>query len=153
LKRILVIGFILGIIGALLDFYSGYSFFVTSEVTMSSMGVTTVQYNNSSIAWGGIFVVLGVTLICTAVVNISSRGMGRMSLFGGLMIIYGLAMLALSFLMYSGITPIMQQNSLVVSSVGMFIVGALMCANGWLMRRNRMQTPPHAMKDAEMQHK
>jgi len=63
------------------------------------------------------------------------------------MIIYGVVMLALSFLMYSGITPMMQQNSLVISSVGMFVVGALMSANGWLMRGNGTQTLTDTMKD------
>ena len=147
MKRILVIGFILAIAGAVLDFNSSYSFFMGSEVTTSSMGVTIMRYNNSSIDWGVVFAVLGAALTCTAVANISSVGMRRMSLFGGLMIIYGVVMLALSFLMYSGITPMMQQNSLVISSVGMFIVGALMCANGWLMRGNGTQTLTDTMKD------
>jgi len=147
LKRILVIGFILGIAGALLDFYSSYSFFMASEVTTSSMGVTIMRYNNSSIGWGVVFAVLAAGLACTAVANISSVGMRRMSLFGGLMIVYGVVMLALSLLMYSGITPMMQQNSLVISSVGMFVVGALMSANGWLMRGNGTQTLTDTMKD------
>ncbi len=97
-----------------------------------------VHYSGSAIAWGVFVTILGVLLVVTAVANVSLIGMKRMSLFGLLMVLYGLVMLLLGALMYSGVIPLMmEKNFALVSSLGMFVVGALMLVNGSIMTRTR----------------
>jgi hypothetical protein len=136
LNKLSVSSIVLGLTGASLDFYSGFIFLQMSNVTSSSMGITTMHYNNSVLTWGIAFAVLGVALVATAVTNIFSS-MRRMPFFGKLMIIFGVVMVFLSLLMYSGVTPLMRESSLLISSTGMLIVGALMGVNGFLMTKNR----------------
>ena len=137
LNKLSVTVFVLGLTGALLDFYSGYIFLQMSDVTTSSMGITTMHYNNSVLAWGIIFAVLGVVLVATAATNVFSSSMRTMPFLGKLMIIFGVVMIFLSLLMYSGITPLMAEISLLISSTGMLIVGALMGVSGFYMAKNR----------------
>lgn len=59
------------------------------------------------------------------------------------MIAYGIAMIVLGALMYSGVTPMMQEQTVTLaSSLGMFVVGALMLLNGSLMIGNRAIVSP-----------
>ena len=141
MNNVLILGFILGIAGAILDFYS--SFFFLSDATSRTvmMGITSVHYNSTAEAWGISFAILGLLLLITAIASVSSFGMGRMSLFGAMMIVFGLVMISLGFLMYSGYTPMMsQQGATTFSSFGMFVVGFLMLLNGSVMIVRRMPT-------------
>jgi hypothetical protein len=144
LNKLSVTAFVLGLTGALLDFYSGYIFLKMSDVATSSMGITTMHYDDSVLAWSIVFAVLGVVLVATAVTNVFSS-MRMMPLLGKLMIIFGVVMIFLSLLMYSGITPLMLESSLLISSTGMLIVGALMGVNGFFMTRRR--GPAKMLKD------
>ena len=131
-------GFVLAIVGALLDFASAY-LILSGSVTMvqNGMGMNSVQVmSDSAIIWGvGIFV-FGVVLIITAYLSISNYGRIRMRTVGGLMLAYGVIMFLIGGSMFSGITPMMQGS--VLSSIGMFIVGVLMIMNGILMQKTEM---------------
>lgn len=127
-------GFVLAIAGALLDFASTYLIFMQSETKMQSvMGLPATPMNNSAIIWGVSLTILGAVLVVTAFASISSFGRNNMPTIGGLMLVYGIIMLFLGVSMFSGITPMMQGSLL--SSIGMFIVGALMILNGIRMQR------------------
>jgi len=141
-KSLLLFGACLGIAGALLDFYSGSSFLSMSMSSTTMMGVTTTHYNAAAQAWGTFLVILGIVLALTAVLSITSLGMMRMPLFGALMMGYGVVMLSIGGLMFSGFTPMMQdQTSTLISSFGMFGVGALMLVNGSVMVTRARTTP------------
>jgi hypothetical protein len=142
-KSLLVSGLVLGIIGAILDFYSGSAFLSMSMSTTTMMGVTTTHYNGSAQYWGIFLLFLGIALLLTAGISITSYGLRQMALFGMLMMGFGVVMFAVGALMYSGITPMMpQQSTTLVSSLGMFGVGALMLVNGSFMAMRRMSTSP-----------
>jgi hypothetical protein len=111
------------------------------------MGVTAMHYNSSAEAWGIFFAILAAVLVITAMMSITRFGMKKMSLFGVLMMGYGIVMIFLGFLMSSGITPMMQQQSSTqLSSVGMFVVGALMLSNGLIMARSLSHSQMIEMK-------
>jgi len=100
------------------------------------MGVTTTHYNNSAQVWGIFLLAPGGVLAITAALNVTSIGMKHMGLFGALMMSYGVVMFVVGDLMYSGVTPVMaQQFTTLISSLGMFGVGALMVANSTLMAK------------------
>ncbi len=101
--------------------------------TTTEMGVTMPHYNSYALAWGVGISLLGVVLVATEIVSLTSLGMGRMRIFGFLMIGYGVVMLLIGTAMYSGITPMM--NYSLGSSTGMSVAGALMLVNGVLMTR------------------
>jgi hypothetical protein len=135
-KSLLISGFALGIAGAVLDFYSGSTFLSLSMSTTTMMGATTTHYNAAAQDWGISLLALGGVLVITAALNVTSLRMKHMGLFGALMIGYGLIMFIVGTLMYSGVTPAMtQQFTTLISSLGMFAVGALMIGNGALMSR------------------
>lgn len=129
------IGLALSFAGALLDFSSGYLILTQSMSTTNEMGVTMVHYNSAAIAWGIGIVVLGVALIATALLS-TSIAVGRMRFSGLLMVVYGVIMILVGASMYSNIAPMME--GVVALSTGMFLVGALMMVNGFLMRRTNM---------------
>jgi hypothetical protein len=128
---------ILSFAGALLDIYSGYSFLAQSTTTSNDMGVIMTVHNSSAFAWGTGVLALGAILIITAIASVTYLGKTRMLLFGILMIVYGAVMLLIGASMYSGIAPLM--NAALLSSAGMFAVGALMILNGALMSRTRVR--------------
>ena len=105
-------------------------------ITTVEMGVTMSHYNSNALAWGAGISLLGVVLVVTEIVSLTSIGMGRMNIFGFLMMGYGVVMLVIGTAMYSGVTPMM--NYSVESSAGMFVAGALMLVNGGLMVRSTM---------------
>jgi hypothetical protein len=135
-NSLLVSGFVLGVAGAVLDFYSGSTFLSLSMSTTTMMGVTTTHYNTIAQDWGIFLLGLGGVLAITAVLNATSLGMKQMKLFGGLMMSYGVVMLVVGALMYSGVTPVMaQQFTTLISGFGMFGMGVLMVVNGVFMAR------------------
>lgn len=125
----LVAGFVLGLAGAVLDFYSGYQ--LTTQPGM--MGAAQV--------WGIGVLLLGTVLAVTTLASLPG-GSRRMKDFGGLMVVFGFAMLFIGVAMYLGYTSMMQ--AAVPSGVGMMVVGALMVANGTLMSRSRSMKPGRA---------
>lgn len=142
----MISGLGLAIAGAILDFYSGSIFFSISVSTTSTMmGATTIHHSVAAEGWGIFLVALGVLLVLTAVLNlIASFGMKHMALFGILMMGYGAVMLVVGALMYFGVTPMMSQQYYIVlvSSFGMFAIGALMVVNGALMVRRKGMVMP-----------
>ena len=71
------IGLILSVVGALLDFASATFLFQTDSGMSTSM--------NSNIFWSLILIILGVVLLITGFLGVTSYSMGRMTVFGGLM--------------------------------------------------------------------
>lgn len=135
MNRTAYLGLSLGLVGALLDFSTGYLILTQAMMTTNEMGVNMTEYNSSALAWGIAIFVLGAILLVTAIASVSSVGKRRMDLFGVLMTVFGVAMLFIGGAMYSRVTPMMAGYFL--SSLGMFVVGALMVLNGILMRRHR----------------
>jgi hypothetical protein len=139
LTRIVTLGLILGLVGALLDFTTGYFILergVMRITTMNGMGQTMTEYNSSVLAWGIGVLVLGAMVLITALASLSSLGMRRMNLFGALMIVYGMAMLFVGGAMLTGLAPMtMTEGYTLLSSLGMLVVGALMLLNGFMMNR------------------
>jgi hypothetical protein len=141
-NSLLVSGFVLGIAGAVLDFYSGSTFLSLSMSTTTMMGVTTTHYNTVAQDWGIFLLGLGGVLAITSTLNLTTFGMKQMRLFGALMMGYGVVMLVVGVLMYSGVTPVMaQQFTTLISGLGMFGVGALMVVNGVFMARVNTSGP------------
>lgn len=102
-------------------------------VTTNDMGVMVTGINYQDIWWSiGLFS-LGALILATTFLGASSYGKGRMRNFGALMAIYGIIMLLIGTVMYSGMTPMMEGS--LYSSLGMFIVGVLMIANGTMMAK------------------
>jgi len=134
MNRTTIVGLFLGFAGAALDFSSGYSLISQSTMTVDKMGVMMTEHNSTVLGWGAGISILGVALVITAIASVTKFGSARMGLFGALMIVFGAIMFAIGGSMYSGIVPLMSYS--ILSSVGMFIVGALMIVNGLLMTRN-----------------
>ena len=130
------VGVILGLAGAFLDYVSGYLILVHSMMSTNLMGTIMTSYRSSGLAWSVCLFALGTLLLITSIVSISKTGLARMGLFGVLMIVYGIVMLFVGGAMILRITPMM--SSYLVSSTGMFVVGALMIINGGIMRRPMM---------------
>ena len=124
---------VLGVLGAAVDIASGYLFLTQSMITTNDMGVMVTGVNYQGIGWSlGLFS-LGALILATTFLGASSFGSGRMRNFGYLMVIYGIVMLLIGTLMYSGMTPMMGGS--LYSSLGMFIIGVLMTANGAMMTK------------------
>jgi hypothetical protein len=126
LTNAILVGLVLAILGAALDFYSSYQ--IMSYPTAGMM-----ESSQPATAWEVGLASLGVLLVITAVVGISPLRAGRMALFGALMTIYGVLMLFLGAAMDSGISPAMQTAT--VAGLGMLAVGVLMVVNGLMMLR------------------
>jgi hypothetical protein len=135
LNRTALLGFILGLVGAAVDFASGY-LVLSHTVSTNTMGEMMVEYSLSELLWGVGLFALGALLVATSLISVSSVGLGRMGLFGDLMLVYGIAMLIIGSAMYSGVTPMM--SGYLFSSAAMFVVGIFMIASGALMRQTRM---------------
>ena len=126
-------GLVLGVAGALLDFYSGYQL-LAGPTTMPGEMVTV--RGGPSLAWGVGISALGAVLVVTTLAMLLPRGARMMEEFGALMVVYGAAMLFIGLSMYLGATSMMQGAA--ASGVGMLIVGVLMIVNGARMRRPSM---------------
>ena len=131
-----MLGAVLGLVGAGVDFVSGYLILANSTVTTSSMGVSMTAYSARAVGWGVGLFLFGAVLVVSALALVSSVGMKRMGLFGALMITYGVAMLFIGAAMYTGMSLMMSGNF--ISGLAMFVVGALMIVSGAFMARPRM---------------
>ncbi len=133
-SNLAVIGFVLSLVGAILDFSSA-TLIVRGPSSMSmggDMGMQTMV--NPSVFWPILLYSLGAILIATGLLGITKIGMGRMRLFGGLMILYGILMLAIGGSMIVGVTLMM---SGMISGVAMLFIGSAMIGNGVLMARHQ----------------
>lgn len=120
MKTLASTGLILAIIGAALDFISGYAM-VTNSSAMSM--------NETRLLGGVGLFALGIVVIVTGATMVTPLAAGRMSLFGLLMEVYGVVMgLASSY--------IPSMNGTVADA--MLVVGILMFVNGMLMQSRRM---------------
>lgn len=136
MRNAAVSGFVLGILGSVLDFTSGYLILSNVMITTNEMGMMITSYSSSNLAWSiGLFA-LGALLLLTSLASISSIGRTRMNLFGMLMLVYGIVMLLVGAAMFTRVAPMM--TGYLASSVGMFVVGVLMVVNGSLMNRRMM---------------
>jgi hypothetical protein len=123
-----VVGLVLAVLGAALDFYSSYQ--IVSYPTMGMM-----EPSQSATVWGVGLATLGVLLLITAIAGVTSFAVGRMALLGALMTLYGILMLFLGIAMDFGVSPAMQTATL--AGVGMLAIGVLMVVNGYMMLRQR----------------
>ncbi|MDG6937668.1 MAG: hypothetical protein JRN16_05175 [Nitrososphaerota archaeon] len=134
-------GLILGLVGASLDFYSGYQLIAgsaQSSALPSGVGMPAVQYVNSGLPWGAGVAALGVLVASTSVASVSVFGAAHMRAFGALMVVYGLLMVLVGFAM-GGLASAMGPESL--SGFGMLLVGGLMAINGFMMLREATYAP------------
>lgn len=123
-------GFILGLVGGLLDFISGTNIFIGSmpggSIMASPMGVP-------NIVWVDGLYILGGAVLVTAFLSVSSYA-ASMMVSRALMVTYGIVMLIVGWAMAAG-TSLMTTP---VYGYGMIVLGVLMVANGALMRRPMM---------------
>jgi hypothetical protein len=125
-------GFIIGLIGGLLDFASA-SFLLLGQGGSSSIT------NGSSVSiygWAAVLIALGVLVIATSVLSVGSAGTRFGRVFAILMTIYGGTMMLIGAAMTVGY--IAATDVSMIYSSGMFLVGAAMLVNGIMMSRNAM---------------
>lgn len=120
MRTLTATGLVLAIIGASLDFISGYAM-VANPSSMSMSGGTRL------IGGVGLFA-LGIVVIVTGVAMATPFASGRMSILGLLMEVYGVLMGLAS-------TYIPSMNGMAADA--MLIVGILMFVNGMLMQSRR----------------
>jgi len=133
-SNLAVVGFVLALVGAILDFSAG-TLIVRSSSSMSmidEMGMSVTVAG--TVAWPIFLYSLGVILVATGLLGITKIGMRRMRLFGGLMILYGIVMLAVGGSMIIGVTLMM---SGMISGIAMLFIGSAMIGNGALMAKRQ----------------
>lgn len=122
-------GFMLGVIGGLVDFASA------STIALSQgSGMTQGSYLLPGDAWAAVVTVLGVLSVASAVLSVTTTGVGHLRGFALLMMALGVVMAVIGSLMSSGSI----EGSSVIFSYGMVVVGALMAINGAMMLRTPM---------------
>jgi hypothetical protein len=125
-------GFIIGLIGGLLDFASA-SFLLLGQ----GGGASMVNGSSASVyEWAAVLIALGVAVIVTSFLSIVSVGIRFGRVFAILMIAYGVIMMIVGAGMTAGY--IMATDVSMIYSYGMFLVGAAMLVNGIMMSRNPM---------------
>ncbi len=137
----MLFGFVLGLVGASLDLYSGYQLMAgpaQNPMPVLNAGMLTVQYAGSEFPLGVGVVTLGILVFASAVASTSAFGAAHMKAFGALMIVYGLLMLLTGFSM-GGMASAMGPESLL--GFGMLLVGGLMVINGFMMLREAALAP------------
>jgi hypothetical protein len=122
-------GFMLGIIGGLLDFASA-TIIVINQGGNGMMATT--GYFVSGYAWAAILAVLGVLVVVAAALSVMSIGVRYLRGFSLLMVALGLIMAIIGTVMSTGSIA----GSSLIYSYGMVIVGALMAINGVMMLRS-----------------
>jgi len=127
-------GFMIGVIGGLLDFASATSLLINRATQESGM----MNATNSDTVWIVGLYALGAVVIVSAVLSIMSVGFRFARLFSALMIAYGATMVASGWVMTTG--TMSGTTDLVLYGYGMLIVGALMLVNGAIMMRSPMST-------------
>ncbi len=122
-------GFMLGVIGGLLDFASATSVVINQGGSGMMNG-----YLLSPDGWAVVLVGLGILVVAVAVLSATSTGVMHLKGFSLLMVLLGFLMAVIGTLMSAGSV----EGSSTIYSYGMVIVGALMAINGALMLRTPM---------------
>jgi hypothetical protein len=124
-------GFILGLIGGVLDFASA------SLLLLGGSGGMMNESQVPSYVWAAILIVLGTAVILTSILSVGTIGIRFARVFSVLMVTYGLIMVGIGAAMSTGY--IVATGVSVIYSLGMLLVGAGMIANGVMMSRSPMQ--------------
>ncbi len=133
-SNLAVVGFVLALVGAILDFSAG-TLIVRSSSSMSMGGEMGMPLTVAgTVAWPIFLYSLGVILVATGLLGITKIGMSRMRLFGALMILYGIVMLVIGGSMIIGVTLMM---SGMISGIAMLFIGSAMIGNGALMAKRQ----------------
>ncbi len=122
-------GFMLGIIGGLLDFGSA-----TTAAIGQGGGVTVWGYLLSGYGWAVVLAGLGVLVVAVSVLSVTSAGVRNLKAFSVLMVVLGLVMAIIGTIMSGG----GMMGAALIYGYGMIIVGVLMVINGAMMLRNPM---------------
>ncbi len=125
-------GFIIGVVGGLLDFASATSLLINRATQESGM----VSSTPSGPAWIVGLYVWGAVVIISAVFSVMSLGFRFPRLFSALMMAYGAVMLASGWVMTTG--NMLGTTELLLYGYGMIVVGAWMFVNGAAMMRSPM---------------
>jgi hypothetical protein len=126
-------GFILGLVGGLLDFVSGTG--LLQNGMQQTMMESATDAQNQGVGLG--LYVLGAIVIASAVALVTSVGRGHSKLLSGLMVVNGVVMLLVGGWMAGDLPRMM--TSAPTYGYAMVVVGALMIANGSMMSRNKMK--------------
>ncbi len=124
-------GFILGLIGGLLDFASA------SLLLLSPRDATGMMDAGAAEGWGVVLLALGLAVVVTSILSVQSIGIRRGKVFSLLMVLYGIVMVAVGLSMTTGYIPMVTGIS-VIYSYGMVLVGGAMVVNGLMMSRTTM---------------
>jgi peptidoglycan/LPS O-acetylase OafA/YrhL len=119
-------GFMLGVLGGLLDFASATSIAINQGGSGMMSG-----YLLAPDAWALLLVALGILVVVAAVLSVTSTGVMHLKGFSVLMVLLGIVMALIGTLMSGGSI----QGASTIYSYAMVIVGALMAINGAMMIR------------------
>ena len=125
---------VIGIAGGIVDLIAGLS--LVQPIVMMEGESMMVQ---STALWTGYFLMaLGVIVLLTGLYLLTARLMGKRSLAGALMLIYGVIMLVLGVGMLGRMFSMMQGSTF--SGAVMLVVGITMLYSGWGMAKKQ---PPN----------
>jgi hypothetical protein len=127
-------GFIIGIVGGVIDLASGTSLLLNGTQT-GPMGETTLTPQNEAVALG--LYVLGIIVIASAAMLIVAAGRRHSNFLSGLMVVYGIVMLLIGGAMAGGLISMMNTS---LYGYAMLVIGLLMILSGSLMSRTKMST-------------
>lgn len=125
-----LVGLLLSIVGAILDFASG-AFILQTLSTPVGTGMVASGVQSTAWGWTLLLFAMGALLLITGVLGITPLAMRRMRFFGVIMILYGIVMLVIGSFMSFGIAPMMRGG--LVSGLTMLMVGLGMIVNGKMM--------------------
>jgi hypothetical protein len=114
-------GFVLGLIGGLLDFASA------SLILVGPGG---------NYGWAALLIVLGAAVVATSVLSVGTLGFKFARIFSYLMVAFGIIMLLIGWAISTGY--ISSQGVSIIYSAGLVIIGAAMAVNGVMTTRTPM---------------
>ena len=126
-------GFILGLIGGLLDFASASILLLSPRDAMGTMDAGAAGAEG----WGVVLLALGAAVVVTSILSVQSIGIRRGKVFSLLMVLFGVVMVVVGLSMTTGYIP-MATGISVIYSYGMVLVGGAMVVNGLMMSRTTM---------------
>ena len=115
---------ILGIVGGVIDFVAGFALLQSARIKAAPASAT----------WGGYFLLgLGTFVLLTGVYIFASPMMKNRKTTGGLMLVYGVIMLAVGVSMIEQLFAMMQEST--ISGTVMIVSGVAMLYSGYGMVR------------------
>jgi hypothetical protein len=118
----------IGLVGGIVDMIAGFALLQSAGMAEEPMMVPSLA------TWGGYFLVaLGGIVLLTALYLLTSRMMRNSSVIGSLMVLYGGIMLILGVAMLGQVFSMMQGSTL--SGVVMLVIGVAMLYSGYGMSR------------------